>query len=87
MEFFVRDGELAIHYHEIEVMLGTPIQQPHGCGMKRSHLITFLMMIEEQITSFTPIDYGSIIITYEMNNKGNFKAKMKFRQQVNHRRR
>lgn len=86
MEFFIRDGELAIHFLDIEMVLGAPIQPLKKVGMKRSHLKTFLMLIEEHLTSFSAIDYGNIIIDYKMDDEGNFNLKMKYRKQVNHRR-
>lgn len=87
MEFFVRDGELAINYHSTKASLrGTSTLSQSG-GMSRSRLITFLMLIEDRITAHPVIDYGNIIITYELMEDGDIDGEIEFKTQVNHRRR
>lgn len=87
MEFFIRDGELAINYHTIKTSLRGPIEVLTGVGMTRSRLLTFLMLIEDKITSYPAIDYGSITITFEMLPDGEIDGTIEFKTQVNHRRR
>jgi hypothetical protein len=87
MEFFIRDGDLAINYHETELSLRGPAEAPKIGGMTRSRLLTFLMLIEDKITSHPPLDYGNIIIKYELLEDGEVDGTIIIKTQVNHRRR
>lgn len=87
LEFFIRDGELAINYHTTKTSLRGTEQTVLSGGMTRGKLLTFLMLIEDKITTFTPIDYGSIIINYEILEDGEVDGDIEFKTQINHRRR
>ncbi len=87
MEFFVRDGELAINYHTTKFALRGPKQGLAAEGMNRSKLLTLLLLLEDQITGHPAMDYGSITITYELLENGEVDGEIEFKTQVNHRRR
>jgi len=87
MEFFVRDGELAINYHETHLSLRGTDTPKKNEGMSRSKLLTFLEMLEARITSYPPIEYGSIIINYELLENGDVDGTIIIKTQVHHRRR
>jgi hypothetical protein len=86
MEFFIRDGELAINYHITKTSLRSTQPSTDG-GMRRSFLLTYLELLEGKITSHPAIDYGTIIITYELLEDGDIDGDIEFKTQVNHRRR
>lgn len=87
MEFFVRDGELAINYHRTKVGLRNSSAPMIGNGMNRSRLLTFLDLIEDKITEQPIIDYGTIIIAYELLDDGDVDGWIDIKTQINHRRR
>jgi hypothetical protein len=87
MKFFVRDGELAISYHQNRISLLDKEEQPEIGGMKRSQLFTLLTLIEGKFTSLAPIEYGTIVITYELLEDGQISGEILVETQINHRRR
>jgi len=88
MEFFIRDGELAINYHTTKSSLRKGVLGATATGgMSRSRLLTFLMLIEDKITAHPAIDYGNITIKYELMEDGDIDGEIEFKTQVNHRRR
>ncbi|RRJ54799.1 hypothetical protein EHV15_35000 [Paenibacillus oralis] len=87
MEFFIRDGELAINYHNVKTGLREQPNALQGVGMTRKRLMTFLSLIEYKITQHPPIDYGTILINYELMDDGDVDGSIEFKTQVNHRRR
>lgn len=87
LEFFIRDGELAINYHTSKASLRRTAPTVYLGGMNRSKLLTFLMLVEERITAHPAIEYGSIIINYELLEDGDVDGDIEFKTQVNHRRR
>ncbi|MGV2886152.1 hypothetical protein [Paenibacillus taichungensis] len=87
LEFFIRDGELAINFHTTKTSLRGPAPIVESTGMTRGKLLTFLMLVEDKITAHPAIDYGSIIINYELLEDGEVDGDIEFKTQVNHRRR
>ncbi|RRJ54820.1 hypothetical protein EHV15_35105 [Paenibacillus oralis] len=87
MEFFIRDGELAINYHIKKANLRGPVPINTSVGMSRGKLLSFLMLVEDNITAQPTIEYGSIIINYELLEDGDIDGDIEFKTQVNHRRR
>lgn len=88
MEFFIRDGELAINYHNFETSLrGPSVPNSNVPGMDRKKLKIFLSLLEEQITSYPTIDYGNIIINYEVMENGEIDGSINIKTQIAHRRR
>lgn len=87
MEFFVRDGELAINYHTTKTRLRGSAPVIKLGGLSRSKLNTFLMLVESVIQEHPYIDYGTIIINYEILDDGEVDGEIEFKTQVNHRRR
>lgn len=71
IEFFVRDGKVAINFYEKTASLIRGRVKSAEVGMSKNGLKYFLLLLEDSFEELKPVDYGYLFISYSVDEAGN----------------